>query len=104
MGARAGGERLIVPVLQKGETLTASTEVRADPERVYAVTYLLEPGSAAGTTRLTEMFRMCVPLPFGVVIFEHLFLFVRDRRADLQRNLDASVDRIRAIVEAGVDA
>ncbi len=155
--------------LQQDETLTASTEVRASPERVYAVvsdvtrtpewspettraewlsadsfrawnrrrlgrwktvanvveaepgrrfsfvvqamggdwtqwTYLIEPGSAAGTARLTETFRMCVPLPFGVVVFEHLFLFVRDRRADLQRNIEASVDRIRAIVEAGVHA
>ncbi len=158
-----------MPVLQKDETLTASTEVRASPERVYAVvadvtripewspettraewlgpdrfrawnrrrlgrwktvanvveaapgrrfsfvvqamggdwtqwTYLVEPGSTAATTRLTETFRMCVPLPLVVVVFEHLFLFVRDRRADLQRNIDASVDRIRAIVEAGADA
>ena len=154
--------------LRKDETLTASAEVRASAERVYAVisdvtripqwspetkraqwlsanrfqawnrrrlgrwhtiadvveaepgrrfsfvvqamgadwtqwTYLIEPGSAAGTTRLTETFRMCVPLPVAVVIFEHLFLFVRDRRADLQRNLDHSVDRIRTIVESGVD-
>ncbi|MCV7443900.1 SRPBCC family protein [Mycobacterium paraense] len=158
-----------MPALQKDETLTASTEVRASPQRVYAVvsdvtripewspettraewlapdrfrawnrrrlgrwktaadvveaepgrrfsfvvqamggdwtqwTYLIEPGSAAGTTRLTETFRMCVPLPLGVVVFEHLCLFVRDRRADLQRNLEASVDRIRAIVEAGSGA
>jgi hypothetical protein len=44
---------------------------------------------------------MCVPLPFGAVVFERLFLFIRDRRSDLQANLDVSVDRIRAIVEAG---
>jgi Polyketide cyclase / dehydrase and lipid transport len=65
-------------------------------------TYLIEPGSTAGTTRLTEAFRMCVPLPYGAVVFERLFLFVRDRRSDLQANLDLSVDRIRRIVEAGV--
>jgi hypothetical protein len=47
---------------------------------------------------------MCVPLPLGVVLFERLFLFVRDRRADLQKNLEVSVNRIRAIVEAGVNA
>ncbi|WP_297594654.1 SRPBCC family protein [Mycobacterium sp.] len=155
-----------MPPLGKGETLTASTEVRASAERVYAVisdvtripdwspetvraewlsserfqawnrrglgrwrtvanvvdaapgqrfsfvvqamggdwtqwTYVVEPGSTAGTTRLTEEFRMCVRLPFGVVVFEHLFLFVRDRRQDLQKNLDLSVGRIKAIVEAG---
>jgi uncharacterized protein YndB with AHSA1/START domain len=152
-------------LLQKDETLSASTEVRASPEEVYAVvsditripewspetmraewlapdrfqarnrrrlgrwstvanlaeaepgrrfsfvvqamggdwtqwTYLMEPGSTAGTTRLTEEMRMCVPLPFGALVFERLFLFVRDRRVDLQTNLETSVDRIRAIVEA----
>ena len=66
-------------------------------------TYLIEPGSVNGTARLTEVFRMCVPLPFGAVVFDHLFLFIRDRRTDLQKNLDASVDRIRTIVESGAD-
>ncbi len=45
---------------------------------------------------------MCVPLPFAVLAFERLFLFVWDRRPDLQNNIQVSVDRIRAIVEAGV--
>jgi hypothetical protein len=67
-------------------------------------TYRIEPGSAAGTTRLTEVFRMCVPLPFGAVVFERLFLFIWDRRTDLQKNLEVSLDRIRAIIEAGVQA
>jgi hypothetical protein len=67
-------------------------------------TYLIESGPTASATRLTEVFRMCVPLPWAVVAFENLFLFVRDRRTDLQKNLDVSVERIRAIVEAGVDA
>lgn len=153
-------------LLQKDETLTASTEVRASADRIYAVvsdvtripewspetvraqwlapdrfrawnrrrlgrwrteaivveavpgqrfsfvvqamggdwtqwTYLIEPGSTAATSRLTEAVRMCVPLPFGAVLFEHLFLFIRDRRSDLQTNLETSVDRIRSIVEAG---
>jgi hypothetical protein len=156
-------------LLQKDETLTASIEVRASAEQVYAVisdvtripewspettraqwlapdrfeawnrrrlgrwrtvanvveaqparrfsfivqamggdwaqwTYVIEPGSTVGATRLSEVFRMCVPLPLGVVVFEHLFLFIRDRRADLRENLEVSVDRIRAIVEAGVNA
>jgi hypothetical protein len=158
-----------MPLLQKDETLTASAEVRASADQVYAVvsdvtripewspetrraewlapdrfrawnrrrlgrwrtdanvvdawpghkfsfvvqamggdwtqwTYLIAPGSSLGTTLLTEEIQMCVPLPFGVVVFERLFLFVRDRRADLQHNLEVSVNRIRAIVEAGVNA
>ncbi|OBF07651.1 SRPBCC family protein [Mycobacterium sp. 852002-10029_SCH5224772] len=155
----------VVPPPQKDEILTASTEVRASADQIYAVvsnvtripewspettrakwlapnrfqawnrrrlgrwrtmanvvdavpgqrfafvvqamggdwtqwTYVIEPGSAAGATRLTEEFRMCVGLPLSVVVFEHLFLFVRDRRQDLQKNLDLSVERIKAIVEA----
>lgn len=151
-------------LLQEGETLTASAEVQATAEQVYAVvsdvtriprwspetrraewvdadhfrawnrrrlgrwqtlakvvdadpghrfsfvvqafggdwtqwTYLIEPGSHPGSTRLTESFRMCVDLPVAAVVFEHLFLLVRDRRTDLQTNLDVSVDRIRAIAE-----
>jgi hypothetical protein len=154
-------------VLQKDEQLTASTDVRASADQVYAVisdvtripewspetaraewstpdhfdawnrrrlgrwrttarvvkaepgqsfsfivqvmgrdwtqwTYLLEPGSTADATRLTEQFRMCVPMPFAVLAFERLFLFVWDRRTDLQKNLQVSVDRIRTIVEAGI--
>ena len=67
-------------------------------------TYLIEPGSTPGATRLTEEFRMCVPLPFGAVIFERLFLFIRERRTDLQENLAISVNRIKTIVEAATDA
>jgi hypothetical protein len=154
-------------LLQKDETLSASTEVRASADEIYAVvsdvtripewspetvraewlapdrfnawnrrrlgrwrtvakvveaepahkfsfvvqvmgrdwtqwTYFIEPGSTAGATRLTEECRMCVPLPFAVLAFERLFLFVWDRRPDLQNNIQVSVDRIRSIVEAGI--
>ena len=154
-------------LLQKEETLSASTEVRASADEIYAVvsdvtripewspetvraewlapdrfnawnrrrlgrwrtvakvveaepahkfsfvvqvmgrdwtqwTYFIEPGSTAGATRLTEECRMCVPLPFAVLAFERLFLFVWDRRPDLQNNIQVSVDRIRSIVEAGI--
>jgi uncharacterized protein YndB with AHSA1/START domain len=62
-------------------------------------TYLIEPGSAEGTTRLTETCRMCVALPFTAAAFERLCLFVGDRRTDLQGNLATSLERIRNIVE-----
>jgi hypothetical protein len=118
-------------LLRKGETLAASVELRASAEEIYAVisdvveavpgqrfsfvvqvlggdwtqwTYHIEPGTTAETTRLTEAFKMCVALPFAVALFERLALFVWDRRTDLQKNLEISVDRIRSIVEAGVKA
>lgn len=42
---------------------------------------------------------MCVRLPVGILVYEWLFLNVTDRRADLQANLELSVDRIRALAE-----
>ncbi len=61
--------------------------------------FVIEPGPTTDTVRLTEECRMCVALPFGAAVFEHLALFVRDRRADLHANLEHSVDRIRALAE-----
>ncbi|WP_099022970.1 SRPBCC family protein [Mycolicibacterium palauense] len=62
--------------------------------------FLIEPGPEPGTVRLTEQCRMCVALPLPVRIFEHLFLFVRDRRPDLRANIEASLERIAALAEA----
>jgi hypothetical protein len=99
-----------------GRWRTVANVVAAEPGRKFSFvvqamggdwtqwSYLVEPSSTAGATRLTETFRMCVPLPWPVAVFERLFLFVGDRRADLQANLDASVERIRAIVEAEAGA
>jgi hypothetical protein len=46
----------------------------------------MEPGTTPGTTLLSEEFRMCMDLPFAARGYELLFLFVRDRRVDLQAN------------------
>ena len=64
-------------------------------------TYRTDPGPEPGTTLLTEEFRMCKTLPFAARAYEFLFLFVRDRRADLQANLQTGVERIRDLAEAG---
>ncbi|NDZ95928.1 SRPBCC family protein [Streptomyces sp. SID6673] len=61
-------------------------------------TYSLETLSA-DETRLTETCRMCVALPTSVAVFERLALFVGDRRTDLHQNLEASLQRIKAIAE-----
>jgi hypothetical protein len=62
-------------------------------------TYLTEPGTTDGITRLTETCRMCVDLPFAAAAFERFCLFVGDRRTDLRDNLAISLERIRNIVE-----
>lgn len=63
--------------------------------------YRTEPGPEPGTTLLTEEFRMCMDLPFAARAYEVLFLFVRDRRTDLQANLQTCVEQIKVIAEAG---
>lgn len=50
--------------------------------------------------RLTEKFEMCVDLPLLALAFERIALGVRDRRTDLQGNIDQSLRRIRALVES----
>lgn len=50
-------------------------------------------------TLLTEEVRMCLDLPPAVRAFEVVVMGVRDRRSDLERNLRASVERIRELVE-----
>lgn len=66
-----------------------------------AWTYRVEPGGVPGTSVLTEEFRMCMRLPFAARAYEFFFLFVRDRRTDLQANLQTCVERIRDLAQAG---
>jgi hypothetical protein len=99
-----------------GRWTTVAKVVQAEPARRFSFlvearggdwaewTFAIEPGSTTGTTRVTEIFRMCVPLPLSMVFFELFLLFITDRRKDLQSNLELSVDRIRAIAEAESDA
>lgn len=99
-----------------GQCKTDSIVVAQEPDREFSFivqalggnwaqwTYLIEPGATNDRVRLTETFRMCVPLPRAALVFEHCILFIRDRRVDLQANLETSVKRIREIVEAGVPA
>jgi hypothetical protein len=93
-----------------GRWKTDSEVVDAQPGRAFSFvvhamggewtqwTYRIEPVTA-DSCRLTEEFRMCVAMPLAAWAFEVFFLLVPDRRTDLQANLQASVDRIRSIVE-----
>lgn len=59
--------------------------------------YEVEPTPAG--SRLTETFTMCQDLSLAAWLFEQVALGVRDRRADLQGNLDQSVRAIVRLVE-----
>lgn len=63
-------------------------------------TYRMEPGEQPGTTVLTEEFELCRPLSAPIVWFEKYVLGVADRRADLQANLEQSIERVRVLAEA----
>ena len=62
--------------------------------------YLVEPHAEGAL--LTEEFVMRVDLPLVARLFEVLALGVRDRRTDLQGNLDRCVRTVRGIVEREV--
>jgi uncharacterized protein YndB with AHSA1/START domain len=70
------------------------------PETVWR--YVLEP-AGAGDTKLTESFELVKPLGAISNFVTRVTTGVRDRQADLEANVRASVDRIKAIAEsAGV--
>ena len=61
-------------------------------------TYRMEPADAG--FQLVEEMRMCVDLPVLALLFERLALRIKDRRSDLQGNIDQSLCRLRQIVES----
>ena len=50
---------------------------------------------------LSEEMQMCVDLPLPALLFERIALRVKDRRSDLQGNIDQSLRRIRELIESG---
>lgn len=63
--------------------------------------YRIAPGSSPGTSEVTETFEMVRDLPRAVTWFERYLLRVPDRQADLQRNLETGLERLRRVVERG---
>jgi phage host-nuclease inhibitor protein Gam len=61
--------------------------------------YLLEP-AADRTTRLTESFELVKPLGAISNFVTRVTTGVKDRRADLEENIGASLARIKEIAEA----
>lgn len=63
-------------------------------------TYRIGPGEQEGTSEVTERFEMLRDLPGVILFFERHVMRVADREQDLQRNLETSLERLRAVVEA----
>lgn len=93
-----------------GRWTTRARIVAADPGQEFAFAVQLGGGDFTrwsyrmedhpGGCRVTEEVRMCVDLPLLALAFERIALGVRDRRTDLQGNLDQSLRTLRTIVEA----
>lgn len=109
VGARFKGSN------RRGKTKWSTTcrVTVADPPREFAFEtgregkpetlwrYLLEP-AGAGDTKLTESFELVKPLGSVSNFITRITTGVRDRRADLETNVEASLARIKTIAEAAV--
>jgi uncharacterized protein YndB with AHSA1/START domain len=83
--------------------------VAAEPGREFAFTttwlgkdntqwtYRFEP--EGGGTRVTESFEMLVDVPWYFTATERWLMGVKDRKADLERNMAMTLERLKATVE-----
>jgi Polyketide cyclase / dehydrase and lipid transport len=85
---------------------TKPTVVVADPAREFAFevgndtrwTYRLEPDGTG--TRLSESFEMLRDLRWYYAFAERWLMRVKERRADLERGMTATLERIKRVVES----
>jgi hypothetical protein len=85
---------------------TKPTVVVADPGREFAFsvndfvkwTYRFEPDGAG--TKLSESFELLRDLPWYYDFAHRWFMRVNDRRADLERGMEVTLDRIKGVVES----
>ncbi|MBV9410687.1 MAG: SRPBCC family protein [Acidimicrobiia bacterium] len=83
---------------------TKPTVVAADAPREFAFatketrwTYRLEPADGGGTT-LSESFEMVKDVPRFVAVGERL-MGIKDRKADLERGMQETIERIKRVAE-----
>ncbi len=87
---------------------TKPTVVAADPGREFAFdvgsdtrwTYGVEPDGTG--TKLTESFEMLRDLRWYYAFAERWLMRVKDRRADLERGMEVTLERIKRTVESEV--
>jgi hypothetical protein len=83
--------------------------VVADPGREFAFviefggreqtrwSYRFEP--AAGGTTVTESFEMMADMPRLFMVMERVFMGIRDRKVDLERNMAETLERLKTVAE-----
>ena len=82
-----------------GRQFAFETGREGKPETLWR--YVLEP-AGDGETKVTESFELVKPLGAVSNLVTRITTGVRDRRADLEANVRASLARIKAIAESGV--
>jgi uncharacterized protein YndB with AHSA1/START domain len=80
---------------EKGREFTFVTDVRGKDLTKWS--YRFEP--EGGGTKVTESFEMMADQPGLITFFEKRVMRVKDRKADLEKNMTATLERIKGAVE-----
>jgi uncharacterized protein YndB with AHSA1/START domain len=84
-----------VVVADEGREFTFVTDIRGKDLTRWS--YRFEPEGSG--TKVTESFEMMADQPGLVTFFEKNVMRVKDRKADLENNMQATLERIKAAVE-----
>lgn len=84
-----------VVVADEGREFTFVTDVRGKDLTKWS--YRFEP--EGGGTKVTESFEMMADQPGVITFFEKNVMRVKDRKADLEKNMQATLERIKGAVE-----
>jgi uncharacterized protein YndB with AHSA1/START domain len=84
-----------VLVADEGREFAFATDLRGSDLTKWS--YRFEPDGTG--TKVTESFEMLNDQPGMITFFEKYLMRIKDRKADLERNMQATLGRIKAAVE-----
>ena len=79
----------------EGREFAFVTEMRGNDQTKWS--YQFEPDG--GGTKVTESFEMMSDVPGVITFVERHFMRIKDRKAQLERDMEATLQRIKAAVE-----
>jgi uncharacterized protein YndB with AHSA1/START domain len=85
-----------VLVAHEGREFAFATDVRGKDLTKW--TYRFEPDGDG--TKVTESFEMMADVPGAIVFAEKYLMRIKDRKANLERDMQATLERIKAAVES----